>query len=86
MKPKGEHPKERSVHLARIKPYFAPSAGPALGFNTLDDLFLGTKIPFPDFENVASQVRIRNRIVNAIGKHKRGSGKPSLTSFQYSSR
>ena len=78
---KGEQPKETSVHLARIKPYFAPSARSTLEIDTLDDLFLGTKIPFPDFDNVTSQIRIGNLIVNAIEKHKRDPGKPSLTNF-----
>ena len=80
---KGEQPEQMSVHLARIKPSFAPSAGSALGFVTLDGFFLGTKIPLPGFDNVASQVRIGNIIVNAIEKHKRAPGKPSLTNFQY---
>ena len=34
-------------------------------------------------ENVTSQVRIGNLILNLIGKHKRGPGKQSLTNFQY---
>ena len=80
---KGEQPKEAFVHLARIKTYFAPSAGSNLEIDTLDDLFLGTKIAFLDFENVTSQVRIGNLMINAIGKHKCGPGKPSLTNFQY---
>ena len=65
----GEQPKETSVHMACIKPYFAPSAGFGLEFDTLDDLFLGTKTPFPDFENVTSQVRVGNLILifSAIG-------------------
>ena len=55
-----------SAHLAPIKLFLAPSAESALEFDTLDDLFRGTKTPFLGFENVTSQVRIRNRIVNAI--------------------
>ena len=79
---RGEQPNETSVHLARIKPYFAPSAGTVRESDTIDDLFLGIKIPLPDFENITSQVRIGNLIVDAIGKHKRAPGKPSLTNFQ----
>ena len=66
---RGEQPKETSVHLARIKPYFAASAETARESDTLDDLFLGIKIPLPDFENITSQVRIGNLIVDAIRKH-----------------
>ena len=53
---KGEQSKEMSVHLAYIKSYFAPFAGSDLEFDTLNDLFIGTKIYFPDFDNVTSQV------------------------------
>ena len=80
---KGDQPKETSIHLARIKPCFTPSVGSALEFDTTDDLFLGTKIPFQVFENTTSPVRIGNLIVNAIRKRKRGPGKPPLTNFQY---
>ena len=80
---KGEQPEETSIHLARIKPCFAPSVGSALEFDTIDDFFLGTKVPFPVFENTTSPVRIGNLIVKAVGKQKRGPGKPSLTNFQY---
>ena len=55
---RGEQPKETSVHLARIKPYVAPSSGTVREPDTLDDLFLGIKIPLPDFENTTFQIRI----------------------------
>ena len=53
---KGDKPEEMSVHLARIKRYYAPSTRSAPDFDALDDTFLGTKIPVPDFDNVQSQV------------------------------
>ena len=80
---KGDKPEEMSVYLARIKRYYAPSTRSAPGFDALDDIFLGTKIPVPDFDNVQSQVRIKNIIVNAIESHRRGIGKPPPTNFQY---
>ena len=72
-----------SVHLARIKRYYAPSTRAAPDFDALDDIFLGMKIPVPDFDNVQSQVRIKNLVVNVIETHRRGIGKPSPTNFQY---
>ena len=81
---KGGKPEEMSVHLARIKRYYAPSTRSAPDFDALDDIFLGTKIPVPDFGNVQSQVRIKNLVVNnAIEIHRRSIGKPSPTNFQY---
>ena len=80
---KGDQPEGTTIHLACIKPYYAPPAAPTSDFDALDDLFLGTKIPLPDFENVASQVRIGNFVVKAMENHKRAPGKPSLTNFQY---
>ena len=79
---KGEKPEEMSVHLARIERYYAPSTRSAPDFDALDDIFLGTKIPVADFDNVQSQVRIKNLVVNAIESHRRGIGKPSPTNFQ----
>ena len=42
----GNQPEETSAHLARIKPHHAPSVSSTSDFDSLDDLFLGIKIPF----------------------------------------
>ena len=68
---KGDKPEEMSVHLARIKRYYAPSTRSAPDFDALDGIFLGTKIPVPDFDNVQPQVRIKNLVINAIESHRR---------------
>ena len=48
---RSNNPKETPVvvHLTRIKPYFALSARTARESDTLDDLFVGIKIPLPFF-------------------------------------
>ena len=43
---------------------------------TLEELFLGQKLPIPDVAYASSNIRIENLMVNAVVRHKRAVGKP----------
>ena len=48
--------REISVHLAHLKPYYAPTRPPAPDFEQLQDLFLGKKIPLPAIDHDNQQL------------------------------
>jgi len=74
---------ETSVHLARMKKYFALRPNPVPDFSELDEMFLGQKIPIPDLDGTVFTVKINGYPVEGIGDFKRGQGKPSVHNFQY---
>ena len=51
----------------------------ASDFDALDDLFLGTNIPLPDFDNVVSQALLLNLVVSVIENQNAAPEKPFLT-------
>ena len=74
---------ETTVHLARMKKYFALRPNPVPDFSELDEMFLGQKIPIPDLDGTVFTVKINGYPVEGIGDFKRGKGQPSVNNFQY---
>ena len=76
------NPAEITVHRGRMKKYHVPLSSPAPDLDALNDLFLGTTLPVPDFEGSLSKVTIGAFTIESSG-HRRGVGAASLTNFQY---
>ena len=74
---------ETPVHSGRIKAYHHDATGSVPDLTALDDLFLVTTFPVPDIDGSVLTVHIGPYTIEAIGIHKRGPGKASLTNFQY---
>ncbi|CAB1115995.1 unnamed protein product [Ectocarpus sp. CCAP 1310/34] len=66
-----------------MKPYIAPTSSPVPDPETLDELFLGTTLPFPDLDGSTTAVTLGPYTIEFIDGHKRGVGAASLDNFQY---
>lgn len=74
---------ETSVHLARMKKYFALQPNVVPDFTELDEMFLGTKLPIPDLDGSVFAIKIGPYTIEGIDSFKRGAGRPSRNNFQY---